>query len=199
MQEVTTNNNNIGGSFLYSFFITIISGVVTVAYPLTIGLLFGAETMGDFSVLFYWSTFLSMPIVNGIAPAVARYIAANKKTDYTIYQTIGSKISILYILIISIIFPLLSFLVFNLSVTEFFIVLPLIFLTVAHFLIRYIMQGQEKFKQLLKLELIGFFVFLPSSIIIKIFIKKFPLEVTKKRAKVKGKIIFSKFLINARF
>ena len=167
MQE-ESSNNNIGGSFLYSFFVTVISGVVTVAYPLAIGLLFGAETMGDFSVLFYWSTFLSIPIANGIAPAIARFIAANKKTDHVQYQTIGTKMSLLYVLIISIVFPLLSFLVFDLTVVEFFLVLPLIILTITHFLIRYTLQGQEKFKDLLKLEIIAFSVFLPFMVVFSI-------------------------------
>lgn len=167
-EESKSKNKTIGGSFLYSFFVTVISGLVIVAYPLTIGLAFGPETMGDFSVLFYWSTFLSIPIANGIAPAIARYIAANKKTDSVVYQTIGLKLTLFYILIISIIFPILSFTVFNLEVVEFLIVLPLIFLTITHYLIRYIMQGQEKFKGLLKLELIAFSVFLPFMVLFSI-------------------------------
>ncbi len=163
-----SKTNTIGGSFLYSFLVTVISGLVIVVYPLSIGLAFGPETMGNFSVLFYWSTFLSIPIANGIAPAIARYIAASKKTDFEVYQSIGSKLTLFYILIISIIFPILSFTVFNLEVVEFFIVLPLIFLTITHYLIRYIMQGQEKFKGLLKLELIAFGVFLPFMVLFSI-------------------------------
>ena len=124
-----------------------ISGIVIILYPLSIGLIFGPEIMGNFSVLFSWSTLLSIPITNGISPAVTRYIAANRKEDYKIFESIGSKLSIFYVIIASVIFSVLSFTIFDFFVVELFIVLALIYSTVIHYLIKSVLQGLEKFKK----------------------------------------------------
>ena len=167
MQSIS-NSKSIGNNFIYSLLVTTIAGLVNVIYPISIGLAFGPELMGNFYVLFNWITFLSIPIVNGIAPAIARFISANKKEESGEYKYIGIRVTIFYAFIVSILFPIFSFTIFNISIADFFVALITIFLFMIHYLIRYILQGQERFKQLFVMEIISFGVFIPMVLLFSI-------------------------------
>ena len=154
--------NSFGKNFLLSFGITLIIGIVNYAFPILIGLLYGPKILGDFSILFYYSTLISIPIANGVAPAISRYIAAsfNSDTNQTQkFENIGSKLSADYLIIVVTIFSLLGFFLFNLNAYDIIIILILISFNVFHHIFRKSLQGQEKFQLLLKLEIVSFCVF----------------------------------------
>lgn len=170
MKELTIKNK-IGSNFVSSLFITLIVGSVNVVYPLVIGLLYGPEIMGKFSILLYWVSFLSIPIVNGIGPATTRFIAAGKIVDAINIENISSRLTLFYIFLISFIFPILSFTVFNLTIIEFFLIMIILILFMFHYLVRNILQGMENFSYLFKLEVISFGCFLPFMIVLGILPK----------------------------
>ena len=156
---------NIGSNFLFSFIVILIIGLVNIGYPLLIGLLYSAETMGNFSVLFNWAFFLAIPIANGIAPAISRFIAAKTGDETPQINKIGGKITIFYLVMAIIIFPLIGVFVFQLDIFDLLIVISMLIVIILHYLFRYSLQGQERFSRLFKLEIISFAIFLPFMVI----------------------------------
>ncbi|MHA1442396.1 MAG: hypothetical protein ACTSPK_11115 [Candidatus Heimdallarchaeota archaeon] len=159
------NNKKIPFNLLFSFLIILIIGLVNFAYPIFIGLIYDAETMGGFSVLMNWAGFLSIPIANGIAPAVSRYIAANKKDEVPKFNKLGAKLSLFYLAFALVIYPIISLTLFSFTVLDMFIVIMLFLTFTFHYLFRYSLQGQEKFKHLFKIEIISFCIFIPFMVI----------------------------------
>ena len=171
MLELDTKS--IGSNFIFSLFITVIIGLVNIVYPLVIGLVYGPETMGNFSVLFYWSTLLNIPISNGIAPAITRYIAASSTNNKETVENIGIKLSIYYIAGIILIYPIIGIFAFKLNVFEVLIVVGITIGLVVHYFYRNTLQGLEKFKTLLKMETISFLIFIPGMLCLGILPKVF--------------------------
>ena len=159
-------NKTLGKNFSFSLAITIIIGTVNMAYPILIGLLYGPEIIGNFSVLFYWSTLLNIPISNGLAMSITRYVAANDQKESFSLENLGIKISFLYLLGVIIIYPIIGLLFFSLEILEVVIILFLLINLAFHYLFRKIMQGQEKFRFLFYLELFSFVIFIPIMILL---------------------------------
>lgn len=169
MNEKSTEiKKSIGKNFTYSFFITVIIGFVNILYPILIGLLYGPETIGNFSVLFYWSILLNIPISNGLAMGITRFIAANGKEDSIFFENLGARITFFYLLGVIIIYPIIGVTLFSLNAIEIIIVVILLINLSFHYLIRKSLQGQEKFHFLFKQELISFLVFIPIMVIFSI-------------------------------
>lgn len=160
-----SQNNHIGKNFLFSLAITIIIGCVNVAYPIVIGLISGPEIIGKFSVIFYYSTLIAIPIANGIAPALSRFIAANSVENENQIELICYRMSIFYTLISYIIFAIINYTIIKLSNFDFFIILSLLTLIIFHYLFRKFYQGKENFRELLIIELVSFAIFLPFMVI----------------------------------
>jgi O-antigen/teichoic acid export membrane protein len=159
------SKNSVASNFLYSLFIILIIGIVNLGYPLLIGLLYSPETMGNFSILFNWSFFLAIPIANGIAPAISRFIAASKGNETSQLNRLGEKLTIFYLILAMIIFPLIGVFLFHLTIYDFLIVMFMLVAILFHYLFRYSLQGQERFRRLFKLELIAFAFFIPFMIL----------------------------------
>jgi len=150
-------NINITHNFVYSIIVTLISGLVNTVYPLIIGLVFDSSTMGKFSILFSWVALLAIPISNGIAPSVTRFTAAeNKNKSKQILKT-GIQIAIIYGILIGAIFPIIGSLFFDMLFSDLILIIGLILSTIFHFIFRRYLQGLEKFKKLVKIEIISFF------------------------------------------
>ena len=175
MEKKMQKETNVANNLLFSILNSAILGLVNLAYPIFIGLLYNPITMGNFSVLNSWAIILSIPIVNGIAPSVSRFIATNSENENNELEKIGIDFSIIYLLLILILFPILSAFIYKLTFLEIFLVFVLLLFTIFHYLFRYIMQGFEQFKKLLYFELVGFLVFLPLGIIFCFFSKLIPI------------------------
>ena len=168
-QNTEPINSSIGKNFIFSLLITIILGLVNIAYPIFIGLLFGPETIGNYSVLFYWSTLLNIPISNGLAIGITRFIATREEKDYSSIETIGIRITIFYIFGAILIYPFIGYFIFSLNYVEISVVIFLLINLAFHYLLRKSMQGREKFGQLFKIEIISFIFFIPLMILFGIF------------------------------
>ncbi|MBD3189417.1 MAG: hypothetical protein GF308_02180 [Candidatus Heimdallarchaeota archaeon] len=163
-----TLQKSLGNNFLFTAIATAIIGLINYGYPLLIGLIYGAEIMAKFSVPFYWSTILSIPIINGIAPAVARFLAASSFEKVREFEGEGTRLTSLYLVLLLAIFPAISLTILNFSVLTLLIVLFLIALTIFHYLFRKSLQGQEKFSQLIIIEGVSFLFFLPFMVVFSI-------------------------------
>ncbi|MHA1211967.1 MAG: hypothetical protein ACTSSH_05850, partial [Candidatus Heimdallarchaeota archaeon] len=167
----TEKKRSIGSNFLYSIFITILIGIVNFIYPLVIGLLYGPQIMGNFSVLIYWALLLNIPVSNGLAPALSRFTAASGASEKGIIENTGAKLSFFYYLGVLFIYPVLGLLVFDLSAIELVLIMIFLLGLIIQNWFRYSMQGQERFSALFKVVLISFSVFLPAMICIGILPK----------------------------
>ncbi len=161
MISETAKKKSIGNNFLYSMFITVIIGIVNVVYPLFVGLLYGPKTMGSFSVIFYWAILITIPISNGIAPSISRFIAASSKKDKETIENIGSKFTLYYLIGVLLIYPFVGLFGFKQNFVEVIIVLCLLVGLATHYLYRNSLQGQEEFKSLFFYELISIAIFIP--------------------------------------
>ncbi|MHA1442571.1 MAG: hypothetical protein ACTSPK_12035, partial [Candidatus Heimdallarchaeota archaeon] len=137
-----TKRNTIGRNFIVSAAITIIIGLVTMVYPIIIGLVYSAELIGSFTILIYWAAIFSIPIQNGISPAISRFLAASNPEEEKSLEKIGVKLSSFYLILLCLVFPFLAFFVFNLTVSGFFIILVLIISIIFHYLFRNSLQGK---------------------------------------------------------
>ncbi|MHA1781987.1 MAG: hypothetical protein ACTSUL_01025 [Promethearchaeota archaeon] len=155
-----TKENSLGRNFLYSAIVTIIIGLVNMVYPVIIGLIYNAELIGYLTILLNWIALFSIPIQNGISPAISRFLAASEPEEAKSLEGLGFKLSTFYIILVFILFPFLSFFIFKLNVKGFFIVLILLVLIIFHYLIRKSLQGQEKYYFLVKIEIIAFVMFI---------------------------------------
>jgi len=165
IEEDIKEKTSISINFLFSLFITLIFGIVNLGYPVFIGLLFGPETIGNYSVLFFWGTLLNVPISNGLAIGISRFIAMEGEDSRLKIEGIGVKVTTYYIFGSLIVYPILGYFVFSLSIIELVIVISLLVNLAFHYLFRKSIQGQEKFKLLLKYELISFAFFIPLMIL----------------------------------
>lgn len=161
-------SNSLKVNLLASLLIILIIGLVNFGYPLLVGLLYGPEIIGNFSVLFYWATLLCIPISNGIAPSISRFIAASNNQNINTLESVGSKILSYYFIVLFIIFPIIASLILGFSFLEIFLILLLSISLAFHYVFRHSLQGQEQFKKLLKFELISFSIFIPSIVFITI-------------------------------
>jgi len=161
--------NTIGKNFIISAAITIIIGLVNMVYPLVVGLVYTPELYGSFTILLYYAAVFSIPIQNGISPAISRFLAASDPEEEKSLENVGIKLSSIYLVLLCLVFPFLAFFVFNLSVSGFFIILILIISIIFHYLFRNSLQGKEKYNFLLKVESIAFAVFLVFAVIFGIF------------------------------
>jgi len=168
------HTTNVMKNSIYSILITVITGCVNTVYPLIVGIIFGAEIIGDFSFLFSWIILISIPIVNGITPSIARFIAANSKVMSKKIEGDGLKYTIFYLIIVSFTFPFFS-LIFDLKVFEIMIIILSITFYSIHSVFRKSMQGEERFRTLFKYELASFLFFIPFSIL-SILLKMFILN-----------------------
>jgi len=158
-------NTKITSNLLYSIVNTIIFGLVNLAYPLIIGFIYHPTLVGNFSFFNSWVIILSIPIVNGIAPSLSRFIAANSNNKEKIMENMGILFSIIYILTIIIIFPITNIFTTNFSWQELLLVLGLLLSSIFHYLFRHSDQGKEKFKSILILEAISFILIIPLVIV----------------------------------
>ncbi|HUT82288.1 MAG TPA: hypothetical protein VMZ29_13885 [Candidatus Bathyarchaeia archaeon] len=159
MANLESKPKSIGSNFIYSLFITIIIGLVNIVYPIMIGLIYGPETMGNFAVLFYWAALLNIPISNGIAPAISRFLAASSINETRIIENTGTKLTFYYIIGIIVFYPIIGIFAFKLNTIEVLIVVTITIGLVIHYLYRNALQGLEKFKTLFKMEIISFSIF----------------------------------------
>lgn len=159
---MSLNRINLTHNFILSTFVVIIIGIVNIIYPILIGLMYLPETMGNFSVIISWVSFVSIPIINGIAPTTSRFIAANSNSKRNIIFTSGVKISIYYMLFALLLIPLIGIFVFSLSFFDILFILILLFGILFHYLFRHSLQGQEKFKELFIIEILSFIIFIIS-------------------------------------
>ncbi|NHJ84287.1 MAG: oligosaccharide flippase family protein [Asgard group archaeon] len=165
MEITDSKPKSIGSNFIYSLFITIIVGLVNIVYPLIIGLVYGPETMGNFSVLFYWATLLTIPISNGIAPAISRYLAASSTNELRVIENTGIKLSFYYGIGMIVIYPFIGIFGFKLNAIEVLLVMAITLGLMIHYFYRNALQGLEKFKNLLIMEIISFAFFTITMII----------------------------------
>ncbi len=161
--------NSISKNFTLAVLIFVVIGSVNIIYPLVIGLIYTAETMGQFSILFYWVSLLSIPIQNGLAPSILRFLATKTNNKEKDFNKIGSKITLFYLIIVLMIFPAISLTVLDFSITELVFIIIVLAFSVYHYLFRNSFQGQEKFNLLVKLEFISFGVFIVFMIFFAIF------------------------------
>ncbi|MHA1126675.1 MAG: hypothetical protein ACTSQX_13700 [Candidatus Heimdallarchaeota archaeon] len=157
--------NNIGKNFIVSAAITIIIGLVTMVYPLVVGLVYNPVIYGSFTILIYYAAVFSIPIQNGVSPAISRFLAASNPEEEKSLENVGIKLSTVYVVLLCLVFPFLAFFAFNLTVAGFFIILVLIISIIFHYLFRNSLQGKEKYNFLLKVESIAFAVFLVFAVI----------------------------------
>ncbi len=155
----------IANNFLYLLQVFFMLGLVNTAYRLVVGLVFDPVLMGEFSTIFSWVTLLSIPIANGIAPAVNRFIAANSVDDIRKIELIGFKLSTIYLLGIVVLFAILGALVFKLNFLAIVAIILYLVVNVFHFLARKSMQGQERFKELFVIESVTFIAFVILSVL----------------------------------
>jgi len=161
----SVNKINLFNNFLFSAMIVAIIGVVNILYPILIGLLQIPEITGDFSILINWTSFVSIPIVNGIAPAISRFIAANSISNKDEIIKTGLKISIFYTIFAIVFVPIIGIFVFSLSLLDIMIITLLLLGMLFHYLFRHSLQGQENFSDLFIIELISFIVFIISTVL----------------------------------
>jgi len=170
-EENNTVKKHIGVNFLFSMLISIILGLVNLGYPVLVGMLYGPELLGRFSVLFYWATLLNMPISNGLAIGITRFIAIKSKNDHLKIEGIGIKITLYYLFGLIIVYPLIGYFFFSLSIIEVVIVMFVLVNLAFHYLLRKSIQGKENFQYLLKIEVISFVIFIPFLVCITILPK----------------------------
>ena len=161
--------NSISKNFTFAILIFVVIGSVNIIYPLVIGLIYTAETMGQFSILFYWVSLLSIPIQNGIAPSILRFLATKTNNTEKDFNKIGSKITLFYLILVLLVFPAISLTVLDFSILELVFVIIILAFSVYHYLFRNSFQGQEKFNLLVKIEFISFGIFIVFMIFFAIF------------------------------
>jgi len=171
MTLISRNQNNFSKNLIFSILTVIIIGLVNIVYPIIIGLIFGPETMGKFSLIFYWILLLNIPISNGVAPAISRFLATNSVNLDNKPEIIGIKTTIYYYLLILIIYPIIGFIVLDFNIIEIIIVLITLGSIIFHYLFRKTIQGKENFSYLFKTELISFLLFIPLMLIFGILPK----------------------------
>jgi len=153
-------NQTISRNFLFSTVVTLIIGIVNMLYPLVVGLFNDVEIMGDFTILIFWSVILSIPIQNGLSPALSRFIAASDEDDEQPLKSLSLKISAIYLLIVFMSFPFLGYYLFIIDLLEVFVIIALFSVSIFHYLFRNMLLGQEKFKQLFLIEIVSLVIFL---------------------------------------
>ena len=137
-------NINIANNFVYSIITTLVTGIVNVAYPLIIGIIFDSSIMGHFSILFSWVALLAIPISNGIAPSITRFTAAeNKNKSKQILKT-GIQTTSIYGILVLAIFPLIGLLVLDMKILDLILIIGLILSTIFHYVFRRYLQGLEQ-------------------------------------------------------
>jgi len=153
---------NLVNNIIYSVLTTIISGTLNSLYPLLIGLIFVKEVMGRYSLIYSWIIILSIPILNGIGPAISRFIASGNTNERVYFSILGLKLSLIILTIVSIIFLPLGVLIpnQNFNFFELLIIIILFSSMSIHNSLRRILEGYEFFKNVFKIELIGFLNFL---------------------------------------
>ena len=171
MTLISKNQNTLSKNLIFSILTVIIIGIVNVLYPVIIGLIFGPEIMGNFSLILYWILLLNIPISNGIAPAISRFIATSSDDLGKKPEIIGIKITIYYFLFITVLYPILGFTILNLNIIEIVIVLVALGSIIFHYLFRKTIQGKENFSYLFKIELISFLLFIPLMLVFGILPK----------------------------
>ncbi|UJG41549.1 MAG: hypothetical protein K9W45_03560 [Candidatus Heimdallarchaeum aukensis] len=153
----------LANNILYSILSTVILGVVNTIYPLVVGLVFSADVMGAFSFIFSWVILLSIPISNGIAPSIARFIAASNIKEIEKIVDDGIILTLIYSFL-SLVGLIFICLFYNISALDIFFIYITMFTNIIHYVYRKSLQGEENFIKLLKYEGIAFLIFLPASV-----------------------------------
>ena len=163
------SETNITRNLIDSILIVILIGFVNTLYPIIIGLIYTAEIMGKVAIVMSWINFASIPIVNGIAPAIARFIAASEEKDDIDIEETGTKSSTLYLSIILIPLLIIEIFVFSLDYITIIPILLILIFNVFHYLYRKALQGREDFILLRNIQLISFLIFIPFCVLSLVF------------------------------
>jgi O-antigen/teichoic acid export membrane protein len=160
-----TESSDLRTNMTLSLLITFISGLATTIYPIFIGMLYSSTLMGQFAILYSWVTFLSIPIANGIAPAIMRFIAVSSDESAGGLEELGFQISVIYFLSVFICLIPLNIVVFHFNLAQIFFMLILLFMVKTHFIFKKSLQGREFFQELFRIEVISFILFIFGTIL----------------------------------
>ncbi|MFX0093648.1 MAG: oligosaccharide flippase family protein, partial [Candidatus Hodarchaeota archaeon] len=156
--EARHSSKIITKNYIWSFFTTGLNGLTVSIYPLLVAFLFSEILFATYGIVTSWVLLLSLPISNGIAPALTKYISSyeEKFTE----AVINSSYFIItpYFLLIAGFSLLLVWFETSLSLMIGAIFI-LMCLNSLRFQFRKIIQGMEKFKLLAFLEVSANIIF----------------------------------------